>query len=263
MSESFKRGSIRVVNDSVPNIAHAMNMGWMVARNELIGFVNDDIEFSANWVKNVKYWFNSLTDAKSIGGPAYDFNQRKMATMLTKDTFYARLYDKLVMGGDLFKTAIINDAGGYSIGNDEPKCPVRVSQFSGVNMVVLKNVLQELGGFMTIFKYSGPEGYFYLQMAKRRYPVYLVPGCSVIHYPNPSGGTRDPFYIAHDYAIYFRMIRPETTLGKIRKILNELSFFIYWSLIYKKDLRKFFRLIDGYLAGIRLYIRHPNGDVVA
>ena len=263
MLESFQNANISLIEDKISNFSYALNAGWRSAKNEVIGIVNDDIVFGSDWIKNAKTWFNRLSDAKSIGGVTYDMIERKMTSVLKKNTRISKIYDVLVTGGKLFDTGVITEWGSYSIGNTEPVVPKKVSGFSGANMIFLKSVLQEIGGFRTIFKYAGSEGYAYIQLLQRGENVYLVPGCSVRHYPNPNGGTRSPFYLAQDYAVFLGMLHPSTILGKIRKILNELSFFLFWLMIYKNDLRKFSILMEGYLAGIKLYKKHPDSDMVA
>lgn len=263
MLKTFYAFNVKLISDSVPNVSHALNMGWMNACNEIIAFVNDDIEFTEEWVKNVKYWFIELPDAKSIGGTTRDINERKMEYTLRKHPKISKLYDRLIMGGYLYKTGIITEWGSYSIGNIEPLRPMKVSGFSGANMIFLKSILLELGGFSTIFKYAGFEGHIYLQLLKRNYSVYLVPGCSVKHYPSPTGGTRNIFYLAQDYAVFFRMLRPNSLLGKIRKALNELSFLLFWIIIYKGNTKKLRVLFKGYIHGLKLYKKYPNGDVIA
>ncbi len=259
----FSNNNIKVIGDASSNIPHALNLGIEMARNDIIGFVNDDIEFQSNWIKNLKYWYKELPDAVSIGGTTNNVNKRKVESIFARHITISKLYDKLVVGGALNKTAIITEWGSFSIGNGEPTNPIRVSSFSGANMVLLKSVLKEIGGFNTIFKYACFEAYSYIKLLQMKKNVYLVPGCSVKHYPNPNGGTRNPFYLAQDYAVFFRTLRPISTIGKIRKLLNEISFFALWFIIYKGSLNKMGNLFSGYLSGLRIYKKHKNDNFIA
>lgn len=256
-------GKLRLLSDGTPNFTHAINLGCKAANNSIVGIVNDDIVFSETWVKSAKHWFQELPSASSIGGATQDMNTRKINSIMESSSYIAKLYDKLVVGGRLKETGIITSWGAFSIGQDIPRSPIRVSGFSGANMIVLKSVLEEMGYFKSIFKYAGAEGYFYLQLLEKEREVYLVPGCEVKHYPNPEGGTRNPFYLAQDYAVYFKMIRPHKVIDRIRMLLNILSFFTFWILQYKTDFKKYQNVFRGYVSGLKLYKRYHNHDVIA
>lgn len=263
MLDNYSHNQIKLIYDPISNIPHALNLGIESSNNDIIGFVNDDIEFSDEWVRNVKYWFNKLPEARSLGGPTHDMNSRKIESILKKHNKISKLYDILVMGGALNSTAIITEWGSFSIGDDEPLIPLKVSGFSGANMVFLKPYLREIGCFNTIFKYACFEGYSYINLFQRKSSVYLVPGCSVRHYPNPEGETRNPFYLAQDYAIFFRMIKPSSIIGKLRKILNEISFLIFWIFITKGNLSKMSIFISGYVSGIKLYKKNYKNNIIS
>lgn len=255
-------GTIRILHDGTPNFTYALNLGCRLAKNRIIGIVNDDIVFGDYWVKSVKHWYHLLPNASSIGGVAKDMNPRKIEKVLESHRWLSNLYDKIVMGGHLRDTGIITPSGSFSIGCDIPNAPTRVSGFSGANMIVLKQVLEEFGYFNTIFKYAGAEGYFYLNLLDKRKEVFLVPGCEVKHYPNSEGGTRNPFFLAQDYAIYFKMIKTESALDWIRKNLNVASFFLLWILTYKLDFKKYSKLLSGFVSGLRIYKKHGNDDII-
>ena len=253
--------SIRIISDKTPNVVYAINLGCRLSRNEIIGIVNDDIEFGEKWVSSVKHWFHELPTASSVGGATVDVNSRKMRKALDEWKFLSRLYDKVVMDGHLHDTGIIMPWGAFSIGADVPESPLRVTGFSGANMVVLKRLLEEVGYFDTIFKYAGAEGLFYLNLLNKGKEVYLVPGCEVRHYPNPEGDTRNPFFLGQDYALYFKMIKTNSLLEWIRKNLNMASFFGLWFLTFRFDFKKYSKLFSGYLSGLKLYRDHKDGDI--
>ena len=168
-------GQINIIEDKTSNFTYAINLGCRMAKNEIIGIVNDDIEFGEHWVESVKHWYNVIPNASSIGGVTKDMNPRKIQNIFETHKSLSKLYDKLVMGGQLYETGVITPSGSFSIGSVVPETPKKVSGFSGANMVIRKQILEEVGYFNTIFKYAGAEGYFYLELLdkKRRFFLFL------------------------------------------------------------------------------------------
>ncbi len=269
LSENLK--NIKYIHDPTPNLSHLFNLGWRNAKNELIGFLNDDTEPSKYWVNDVKKWFRTLDDASVIGGPTQDMNKRLFLRLNGKifDTlkkFYFNImgcdsYINYLLTGnkEYLNTEIFREHTGASCYIDyfEPQNPIQVGGVTITNMAVRKEILEKLNGFKTIFKFAHMDGYFFYECNINDYKIYLVPGAKVKHYVNPSGSTRSIYYLSADYAVYLKMLKPKKIKNKLRLNINKIGYFIF--LIYAYKFKGIKMGLKGYRDGLRR-LRNGNGE---
>ena len=249
----YKNKKIIVINDDEPNLPSIFNKGWKKAKSELIGFINDDAIASSNWVKNAKKWFSKIPDATCIGGMIYDKNERVLKKWFNKHRLILEMYNKFMLGNNVNKPFALTNWGTFAIDDvppKEPNNPVKVVSLRITNMAVKKNILKEMNGFVTVFKYAHYDGYFFLELNKRQKSLYLVPGMSVDHYPNPVGATRSPFYLSRDEAIFLNLLKFHNNNDKARIMLTTTSYFLFWMFLSYRDKKNYIKeVFDGYRLG--------------
>jgi glucosyl-dolichyl phosphate glucuronosyltransferase len=115
----------KVVHSSARlGLAGARNLGLKTATGELIGFVDDDVILSDEWIHTVVNSFKSLPDAAGITGPAYPLFDAESHDMLPVQ------FDYLI---------------GCTRWMDEPY-PTPVTNVWGMNMCFRSKVLRAVGG---------------------------------------------------------------------------------------------------------------------
>lgn len=246
-----------VLEVPVPNLPHLFNVGWKRARSSLVGFLNDDTEPSDTWVADIKHWFSELSDASCLGGPTYDQNQRLMGQLLTGSGLPSKVYDKLVLGGALRSAGILTDYGGYSVGIETPDKPKRVTGLTITNMAVRRETLIRTNGFDERFQYGNYDGYFFITLGRLGLKMFLIPGASVKHFPNPHGSTRSAYHLSVDSAKFYSMLTPSTTKNRIRLLIVKFSYMLAWFIAYRRDTNIVREALRGYRDGLK-YMRESK-----
>ena len=243
---------VKIVINCQENIANLFNMGWRIARSNIISFLNDDTIPEESWVSEVKKWFKFLPEAAIIGGPTRDRINRRMRQQMTSSGLFFRLYNIFVMEGRLFDIGVLTDWGAYSIGDDFPSHPMTVDGLTITNMSVRREALETLNGFDENFRYSNIDGDFFIRAKKANMKLYLVPTAGVDHYPSSVGSTRSAFFLARDGALFYSKMRPKAFKNKLRLKLTIASFFAFWILRARNEgVGIVAEVVKGYGEGIK------------
>jgi glycogen(starch) synthase len=252
---------VRIFEDSTPNLPHLFNRGWSEGRGVYIGFLNDDTIPSNDWCRSMKEWFERIPEAAAIAGPTNDTVDRRMKQLNRKQSILLEAYDKIVLQGRLNDYGILTSWGAYSIGATHPTSPTEVQSLTITNMAVRRQVLVDMGGFDTDYQYSNYDGAFFLKLMSRGLKMYAVPDGAVIHNPNPKGNTRSAYYLARDYAVWYRSMRPSNLKEWLLVRIGEASSILFWVRIGLREGGTIpAAAIAGYLEGRRFVERRGLGS---
>ncbi len=253
-----KYPEVRFLRNHVPNIPRSLNLGWQFTRSDYIAFLNDDTQVPSTWIEELSHWLSILSDFGAMGGPTIDMRRRVQAELLHKKSFWLLFYDKFMMDSELLEFGRLNEWGGYSIGNEYPSVPTQVQTLTVTNMMIKRNLLEELNGFDEDFNFSNYDGMLFILMNRLKKKMYFIPITPVLHFVNPLGSTRSPYFLARDYAIFYSKLMPMTLQERMKLRFNELFFVLSWLLRSDSDrCRVFLSAIQGFLSGID-YIRRKS-----
>lgn len=244
-----KYHQVRFIFDTTKNLPHLFNIGLESASCEYIGFLNDDTLPSPTWVEDIKKWFELIPEADCIGGATFDQNNRISTNILKGNGMVTRIYDKIVLGGILNEVGVLTDFGGYSVGVQEPSKPIHVTGLTITNMAARAILFSEVGTFNEFFSYSNYDGFFFISLQKHGKKIYLVPGATVKHYPNPGGATRSSYHLSADYAKFYLSLKPSTFKSRIRLFLLCVSYIVLWFILFHKDKEVIRNALKGFKDG--------------
>ncbi|MBT9168211.1 MAG: putative glycosyltransferase EpsJ [Syntrophomonadaceae bacterium] len=239
---------VRIVRDTSRNVTHLFNVGWKVAKADIVAFINDDAEAGdVFWLSNILDTFERFENAGAVGGPTVlpDYlvsrqemlrlHKRSMGSVFLRVPAY--IYEKIILDGKYSEVGVLCESGAYSVGGSLPESmnlsePIVVDLLSITNVAVRKRVLQDLGGLDEHFRFTHGDGDLFVRIREAGYKLIFNPRVFVWHYVNPFGDTRGAYWRGRDHA-YFMMksVKPKTLSGRFKYFLNILFFNGYW--LYK------------------------------
>lgn len=122
-----ERGDVRVVDEPVAGLSRARNTGWVAARGDFVGYIDDDAVAEPTWISSVLEVVQSVQPMPSwIGGPI-QLNWETERPGWVDDELAVPL--------------------GYLYWGDSPRQLIKGERLGGGNSVFPRTVLSELGGF--------------------------------------------------------------------------------------------------------------------
>ncbi len=173
--------------------AEKRDMALSYCEGEICAFIDDDAYPQKNWLKNAVSHFSDSKVA-AVGGPGVTPD---------RDSFFEKA------GGVVYSSV---PGSGLNIYRFIPKKIREVDDYPAYNLLVRKNVLNEIGGFKSTF-YGGEDTKLCLNIVKAGYKIIYDPSVIVYHH-------RRPLFIPHLKQIYnvglhrgyFVKVFPETSL---------------------------------------------------
>ncbi len=132
--ELAERAGAKYVREGHPGLSHARNRGWREARGAYVAYIDDDAVARPDWLANM---CEALTgeEPQMLGGPYYPF-------FLTDPPPW-----------------FPHECGTWTLG-DEPRAMEPRMHLCGGNLVVRRELLDDLGGFRTdLGMVAGTQGY--------------------------------------------------------------------------------------------------------
>ena len=259
---------VKIIKDITRNVTHLFNVGWQKSNADVVVFTNDDAEPEKDWLQNIIGTFNEYIDAGAVGGPTVlpenSLNNQEMLRLHSKSRksilfkIPAWIYENIVLEGKYHHIGVLCESGGYSVGGSlyestKLNKPIIVDLLSITNVAIKKSVLEKANGLDENFRFTHGDGDLFIRIRELGYKLIFNPKAIVWHHVNPAGDTRAAFWRGRDHAYFLKKcVRPKTTAGRFKLILNILFFNIYW--IYKSIERKdpaFLAGISGFFQGIR------------
>ena len=248
--------SIEYHRPSSGSMSAARNYGLRYADNEIVAFLDDDVECPPEYVSNLKEAWETHASAAAIGGPA-----------LWVDDSGVRIAD---INETVLNQNWLTEYGEQrsSEGDWRPPRAVQTDQLAGANMSVKRSVLEELGGFNTV--YGGSEVYedtdVMARIRKCGGKIIYDPALEVKHYETPKTGAskkRDQFYWRGFNGIVFRYVCfPQTFWVSIARLMTVNPGWLdpVWLCIgiaVARDTDQLW-ILKGYVFGLRHVLRNRH-----
>lgn len=257
--ELLKNYPVRIIVDHTKKLSYLFNLAWKNTTGDYIAYLADDVELHPNWLENALKTFEKSREIGAVGGPIISTRKQEMRLLHEEAkrskflSFFAYIYDKIIMEGKKFQPGILAKSGAYSMGASlESSLKIRssipVDLLTTSAMVINREVFLKIGGFDENFHFNHADGDLFIRMGRAGYKLMFNPRVIASHHVRPSL-SRDPYYIARDTGYFFaKDIRPETLNGWLSFILNIFYFNAYW-------MYKFLKTGDSkQLKGIRAFV---------
>lgn len=214
--QTYSNFEVLVITDKIsqtPNPAIKRNLGVVLAKGEIIAFLDDDSFPDSHWLTAAVALFESTTNA-AIVGPC-----------LTPPT------DAISQqASGLFWQSFIGSGGAGQYRNS-PSSPRFVDDYPSVNFLIRRSVFDQIGGFDPNY-WPGEDTLLCRQLLLRHHPIYYHPSVLVYHH-------RRPVLVPHlhqlqRYALhrgFFAKKFPENSL-KIGYIIPSLFLLYFVTLIF-------------------------------
>lgn len=142
------------------------NLGWQLARTELVAYLDDDVVLEREWAQKILEPFSD-PQVGIVSGPGL-------------------IPDQLGLMARLAGLALSSGATGYVAEryrqNAASVRPIKWSQIIGCNMAIRRRLLEEVGGFNPFFE-AGDEMFISYSICKRGHRIVFASEARAYHYP--------------------------------------------------------------------------------
>lgn len=155
--------NVHVIPTGETGPAMKRNMGVERAKGEIVAFIDDDVYPAKNWLKNaVRNFVDS--EVAAVGGPAVTPDN---------DNFMQKA------SGLVYSSKLVSGEYAYRYIKGTRK---EVEDFPSCNLIVRKNIFEQLGGFNTNF-WPGEDTVLCLEITKKlRKKIIYEPNALVYHH---------------------------------------------------------------------------------
>jgi GT2 family glycosyltransferase len=263
----LKEFKIQSVYDPSDDLAHILNVGWRLAKSDIIAFLNDDTWVTKKWAETLVEFLSANDQVKAIGGPTIDVPPKRMVDLFARSDSIPllklafRLYNVVIMKGKFFDIGDFDEWAGSSVGGTLPssmhiKGIKYTNGLSVTNVAIKRETLEYLKGFDESFKYIHADGDLFIRMRKRGVKMVFHPQVIAYHFWNPRGSTRSYYFLGRDTVIFWlkHARNPEAVL---RSLLHCLFITCYVTFFCRanKNLVPLANWCRGLLNGTRYYFQ--------
>jgi len=214
---------IRLYAQKNRGLVNARNEAWKKARGKIVALIDDDVQPSTNWLKELVKIFATANDIGGVGGPSIIPKElifrRDLASWLLSEnsiikTMVKTVHFKIFLGNEPFVINRFFDTGAFSIGSMIPRIIdkldslLEVDYLDASNMCFSKNILEEVGGFDCDF--AGVGDYSELDLCfrvkKHGYKLLFNPQAIVYHCPSEKGVFEmrsDTYYRSRNLLLFY------------------------------------------------------------
>jgi glycosyltransferase involved in cell wall biosynthesis len=204
ISRYRKKLRIKLAPQETKGLVGARNEALTKAKGEFIAFIDDDVQPSSNWLKELVDTFRNHEDVVGVGGPAFIEHESAMNRDLTSFLLAQNSIIKRIVKEIFFrvftenKPFLINHffkSGAFSLGSMVKtavnKCNSieQVDYLDASNMCFSKEILMTAHGFDPSFSGIGDysEADLCFRIRKINGKLLFNPRAFVYHYPSRSG----------------------------------------------------------------------------
>lgn len=160
----FKDKQIRVIEPEKDiKLGEKRDLGYRKSKGEFCAYIDDDAYPDKNWLKNAYQIFKRDPNVGAVGGPNIT---------PPDESFWSKI------GGLIYTSYLTSGAQQYRF---VPVKRFNDKELQGVNMIIRKSVLDELGGFTNKFNY-GDDTKICSEIRKIGYKVISDPKVIVYHH---------------------------------------------------------------------------------
>lgn len=243
---------IRFMTQTKKGLSNARNQGWMMAKGNVVSFIDDDAVASETWLAKVVRTFQLDPKIGGVTGPTIIPEERikyrdlfQLQTKLRdgKEFVFWRLigkvYFNIILEGKPFEVGKIFRSGAFSLGSNYQNSInllgiVEVDYLEACNMSFRKEAIELVGGFDS--RYTGTaewnEPDICFRIKKIGYKLFSNPKALVEHHVTRSGvfGARVNAYERSRNFVYFyfKNIGFKSVDNMLRFMMNLIVFNGYW-----------------------------------
>ena len=129
----YKDKDIKYYIEKKTGLSFARNTGYKKAKNKYVAYIDDDAIAEKDWVENIIKFINTHPKVKIFGGPYERYSLVSIPSWIP---------DKF---------------GNNKLSNKEKKLNPKKEWLTGSNIIIEKNLLDNLGGFNTNFGMKGKK----------------------------------------------------------------------------------------------------------
>lgn len=148
------------VNEPQPGISRARNKGIRASRGDWLLFLDDDAQAPLDLLSSYTHWIEAYPCVSAWGGGATLQHPDKLPWC------WGPHFDGMLSALDL---------------GDEPRILTFPETPYGLNMLIGRKTLDQLGGFRNEIAFGGDETDLFLRMSQAGLEVRYAPGCTVLH----------------------------------------------------------------------------------
>lgn len=156
---------IKIIKAEKPKISlgEKRDIGFKSAIGEFCAYTDDDAYPDKDWLTNTLRVFHKYSGVGAVGGPNITPKN---------DSFWAKI------GGYIYESYLTSAGAQYRF---VPKKKGEVREIQGVNMIIPKKILEELGGFRFSLN-SGDDDKICMDLRKKGYKIIYDPEVTVYHH---------------------------------------------------------------------------------
>jgi len=226
--------SIKIIKNPVSSISKNRNLGWKSAQGKYVAYLDADCVASERWLANLLDEIET-GDAAAVGG--------SNSPPENKGRFYETL--------NVMLNTFVGSRG--SVQGMVFKQAKYVDHLPGLNIMIRKEVLEEVGGYDECFALMGEDEDFSRRISALGYKLKYIPGANVIHYQrdNYMRWAKNMFYYGrgrswlicrHPQSFSLLFAVPVVALFLLPVYLPVIGLYSLYICLIKKCLLSFFRL---------------------
>lgn len=252
--EKYNNLNINYFIQKKRGLVKAANEALKCAQGNFLIRIDDDVEVSKNWFKNILLTFNKHEGIGAVTGPTIikseDIKSRDSINFLLKFTksknllfrFIGLIYSSYIYENKLFKVSSFLKSGAFTIGANFHDCLkikgiLEVENLEACNFACKIALLKKIGGFDEIFN-KGLGEYHEADVAfkirKEGYKILFNPKAIVHHKINNFGTTitrPDSYNRIRNFIIFYyrhiKIINIDYFLRFMTNLIFQNSYYIY------------------------------------
>lgn len=250
LEDKYNGLNITIIQQDKKGLASARNAGLAAARGKIVSFIDDDVEVSAGWAKEVVDTFKVSESIGGVSGPTeipldiasnrdlLAFHEKISKGIIWK--IIGRIYTVFILERSADSVGRIFRSGAFSVGSNYDKSAklpgnIEVDYLEACNMSFRREILLKTGGFSPEYKgigdWSEPDLAFRVHQAG--YRLVFNPKAAVIHRISCKGVFQqrgdDSFQRMVNFVhFYFKWMRPFNPDKLMRFSLNLMFTNCYW-----------------------------------
>lgn len=266
--EVAKKYGATVIVETTSNLSRLFNLGWKLARTDVVAYLNDDAEAVPEWAGVIHDFLSKEKEIKALGGPTIATRQQRMFSIFKQSEgskllgLAFKIYNYVIMEGRFFEIGNFDEWGNSTVGGSLPYSarisnPRPVQGLSITNLAIRKETLAEIGGFDESFRYVHSDGDLFLRLRKRGYKMVFHPRMVVFHHLNPIGYTRSPYFWGRDFALLWlkHANKPKSKLLSLMHLFFITGYLGFLSDIPQQACKLW---LKGLLDGLNYYLKNKR-----
>ncbi len=218
--------SVKIIqNNENLGFGLANNEGFKLAKGKYVFCLNPDTVLISNAVKVLFDFMEQNFDAGACGGNLYNRNMNYIHSFGYGDDIKSLLLRKTFLKFFFWKE--YRKIKSYEKNTDRTKVQ-EVNHITGADLMIKKDLIDELGGFSDKFFMYFEETELEKRIRNKGFKLYYVPDAKIIHLEGKSSNPQKNMYYTNSFDEYYRLFYGEAwaeiaeiLISKRKKVKNK------------------------------------------